>query len=318
MKGKVIAAIVIVLALLIVGVTAGMLMNSGSTNQTNLPDNTSNGNNNNGGNGSDGSGGTTGSSNWTVVSPSQINAADAKVELSVNYDGSNASGYEYVLANPYNLSITSKALSGWSGQVVVYIFAEQTNKICDACITIDYGDGNVVNWTYNWVNDQDTSRISGHSGIISLDNGSSSNVTAYHFTFGNVGIFNMTFQAFDAQTGEPLSVPVMIGGIHVPVTGTMNFTLLEDPSYNGTYFSVLLNVTNDLNIPNFVNASYLQLSNGTDTVGVVSNMMGFTSQDTNPGQSAQFLAVFKITGEQSKFTLIYDDPTIGGININIS
>ncbi len=183
MKGKMIALIVIVVAVLVVAVTAGVMM-SGS-NQANVSQSSNGGN---GGNGSN----TTSSLSFTVKDPTGLNSSDTKVSLSANYDGSGASGYAYKLNNPYNLSVTAKSLGNFSGNVVIFAFAQKSNTtgIGTGSVKMTSSNGTVVNWTAGAYNG--TSMIIGHTDIFSLNSSTSSN-TAYHLSFNNVGTYNLTF-----------------------------------------------------------------------------------------------------------------------------
>ena len=311
-KGKMIAVIVIVVAVLVVAVTAGVMM-SGS-NQANVSQT------NNGGNGGNGNGSnTTSNLSFTVKDPTGVNSSAAKVSLSANYDGSGASGYAYKLNNPYNLSITAKSLGNFSGNAVIFVFAQKSNTtgIGTGSIKMTSSNGTVVNWTAGAYNG--TSMIIGHTDIFSLNSSTSSNMTAYHVSFNNVGTFNLTFQAFDASTGKPLSAPLNATGLNVPVTGTLKITnpsAGNNTNISGTQYRVLLiSITNKMNVPYMINASYLMLSNGVESTGVATDQMQFSSEQPSPGQTVQFLAYFPLTSYNGNFTLVYNDPTVGTINV---
>jgi hypothetical protein len=248
-----------------------------------------------------------------VPFPVELPAGEASIALQLTYPGQGHEGsYNYAWSEPYDFRLVSSVLNGYHGRVLTKMFADRSGEIGTHCLIVTSGDGAPVAWL---LNEKDgVNIISGDLGNWTSD-GAVGNDLAFTVSFNRTGDFNISIQSFDLDTGRPLSAPLTIGPLAVPVNGTLRVDALGAGSYqtdeNGTYYTVLLNITNDWNVRYSVDAVSLVLSNGTAEVRANLSAMSFRNQSLAAGQSTQFMAYFDITGDIVDFRLEYRDVASG-------
>lgn len=244
-----------------------------------------------------------------VPHPVDIDPGEAKLSLSLSFPGQGEEGTEYLWDQPYDFVLTT-ASDGWAGRAVVKVFAEKSGEIGPKClVAVLDGSGAPIEWHLNEVHGNN--HVSGDA-FVWMANGTAERTDHLWVTFNRTGTFLLTFQAFEAASGAPLSVAVGSGPCEVPVTGGLAIRALGGGEWrtvdNVTYFAVLLNVTNGWNIRYTVDARYLVLSDGRDEVTVTQGVTAFTSQSLAAGQSTQFLAFFLVEGDGEDLELVYAEP----------
>lgn len=242
-----------------------------------------------------------------VPHPVDVMKGDEKLSLELSYPGQGSAGTEYEWRKGYEFTLRTSG-RGWEGRAVIKVFAERTESIGDKCIMITYGEnGAMARWELHTV---DGINHLGSDTVVWMSNGTDDRTDVFSVLFNRTGTFNVTFQAFDADTGKPLSAPVSAANLEVPAKGRLDIKALgtEWRSVNNvTYFVVLLNVTNEWNVRHSVDAAYLVLSYDGIETGVSENVTTFTAQNLGPGQSAQFQAFFLID-EGAAAELLYAEP----------
>jgi hypothetical protein len=288
------------------------LTSNGGSNQAFLPPIDDGGDDNNT---SDGTTLPLGNDTVLVPFPVEQPAGEASVALQLTYPGQGQGGdYNYTWSEPYGFRLVSSVLNGYQGRVLTKMFADKSGEIGTKCLIVTSGGSAPIPWL---LNEKDgVNIISGDLGNWTSD-GVVGNDLAFTVVFNRTGDFNITFQSFDLDTGRVLSAPLTIGPLAVPVNGTLKIDALGAGSFrteeNGTYYTVLLNVTNGWNVRYSVDAGSLVLSNGTAEVRANLSAMSFQDQSLAAGQSTQFLAYFDITGDVADLRLEYRDETSGRV-----
>lgn len=240
-----------------------------------------------------------------VPHAAEIDEKDVKLHLNLDYPGKGTAmqyawnqGYEFVL---------NTSGSGWEGRAVIKVFAEREESIGAKCLIVTYGDGVRATWDDHVVHG--VIHLSSDS-VVWISNGTDDRTDRYNVLFNRTGTFNLTFQAFDADSGDPLSAPVSTGPMVVPATGNMDIRVLSGPDAieNDTYYVVLINATNGWNVRHSMDASYLVLSSEEGESLVDEERTTFTVQLLEPGQSTQFLVYFPMEGLGDELELIYAEP----------
>lgn len=254
-----------------------------------------------------------GNNTVSVHFPVDLSPGDPKIALDLSYPGKGQEGtYNYSWNRSYELRLNSSVLSNFEGRVLTKVFANKSNQIGTHCLIITPNGGSPISWQL-----KDKNGINFISGDLGnwISNGTGGDSAAFTLLFNRTGDFNLTFQSFDLDTGEPLSAPLTVGPLRTPVAGSLSIDALGPGSYrtegNGTYYTVLLNVTNGWNIRHGVDASCLVLSNGTAEVRANLSAMSFVNQSLATGQTTQFMAYFDITGDIDTFRLEYRGPDGG-------
>jgi hypothetical protein len=298
---------IIALAVVLIVVSAGAYaaLSWGNLIKANVPPNNDGDGDNDPGNGV---GNTTKNTTVDVHFPVNLSADQAKIKLSVSYPGKSAgSSFVYNWTQPYEFNISSSVVGSYDGRVLTKMFAVKSGEIGAKCLIV-ISDNNRINWTLDEL--QGINHISGDlNGWTS--NGSAGNDHTISVVFNRTGDFELIFQSFDLDSGKALSAPYRTNLLNVPVVGTLGIKALGPGSYvsdeNGTYFTVLLNITNQWNIRYDVSAANLLISNGTANVTANLTAMSFEKQSLAAGQSTQFMAYFDITGDAKNLKLIYTD-----------
>ena len=256
-----------------------------------------------------------GNETLSVPFPVDLASEDARIALDLSYPGKGQERtYNYTWNRSYEFRLNSSVQNNFEGRVLTKVFANRSDQIGGHCLIITPDGGSPVPW---WLNEQDgVNVINGDLGNWT-SNGTGGESTAFTLLFNRTGDFNLTFQSFDLVTGEPLSAPLTVGPLLVPVAGSLSIDALGPGSYrtegNGTYYTVLINVTNGWNIRYGVDAAYLVLSNGTTEVRANLSAMSFASQSLATGQTTQFMAYFDITGDIENLRLEYRDQDSGQV-----
>lgn len=329
MNKTVIAAIAVVLILLTAGAYVALSMNTpnnngnddGNDDNNDNNDNNDNDNNTNPGNNTPLNTIDLGDQTLNITFPKSLGSAQPKVTLAVSYPGQNDADYTYNRAQSYRFQITSTPASGYSGDVLIRMFAELTDPI-DEIDPQNLIVTNATGRTLDWTSDTRVGQVVNHI-VISGDlgafrtNGNATDNRTFDVTLNYVGNFTLTFQAFDLNTNATLSAPTEVGPLYVPIKGALMVSVVSTEwrtNVNGTFFLVLVNVTNTWNIRHTVYANDLYLSNLTATVQVNDSATAFDSQQLTPlGGTTQFLAWFDITGDRQDFTLQYRDSVTGEV-----
>jgi hypothetical protein len=252
---------------------------------------------------------------FSVPHPVDIKAGEEKLSLELSYPGQGYAGTEYAWNEEYEFVLRTSG-SGWDGRAVIKVFAERAESIGAKCIVITYGEnGTVASWMLKTVHGNN--HLSADT-VVWLSNGTDDRTDRFSVLFNRTGTFNVTFQAFDADSGEPLSAPVSAADMEVPAAGELNIRALGGEwreVENTTYFVVLLNVTNEWNVRHSIDAAYLTLSSDGAETRVSENVTSFTTQELAPGQSAQFQAFFLIEEGAGDIELIYAEPERTPVNV---
>jgi hypothetical protein len=252
-----------------------------------------------------------------VPFPVDITTEDRKIALSMTYPGKGESGYTYNWSEYYQFGLTASPASGYTGNVLIKMFAEKSGEIGTSNLLAKDFQGKQVSWSFNTRNGAHSlyNVISGD--IVSWKTNGSTSVRSFDVSFVGTGNYSLYIQAFDLNTGKAISDPVTATPLYVPVTGELTVKALSrgtwETTANGTYYVILINITNNWNIRYDVNAINLVLSNETDDVNANTTAMIFKSQSLAPRQSTQFLAWFDITGNRDAFVLQYRDTRTGDI-----
>lgn len=305
MKKITILAVVCALVLVSAGAYVVMVDNSAPDRAANLTDDPGNDGNE--------TEEPSGNSSLDVRYPVNVTEEDAVITLSLQ--GLSGSTFEWSRA--YALNLTSTVLGSYEGRVLTKVFAVRTDNIGEKCIIVTPSGASPLEWDLSQKDGRNV--ISGDLGNWT-STGTGGNISAFTLVFNRTGTFDLFFQAFDLDTGEALSVPLEVGPLDVPVEGSLTFETKGEGSFrtdeNGTFYTVLLNVTNDWNTRYVVEGASLVLSDGSKEVGADLNAMSFENQSLAPGQSTQFMAYFKISGDPSDFKLEYRDQ-VSGMTIQI-
>lgn len=325
MNKNVIAAVAVVIVLLAAGAYVVLSMNT--PNDKGNDNGNDNNNNNNGNNGSNGTNPPTlstvdlGFRTMNVTLPRDLGAASPKVSLAVTYPGQGQADITYNRAQSYRFQINSTPAAGYSGDVLIRMFAELTDPIDEIDpqnLIVTNATGRTLEWTTDtrigdYVNHI---VISGDLGAFRT-NGNATDSRTFDVVLNYVGNFTLAFQAFDLNSTETLSAPITAGPMWVPIKGSLTVTALSGEwrtNVNGTFFVVLVNFTNNWNIRHVVYASGLVISNGVNEFTANASATAFSSQQLIPlNGNTQFLAWFDVTGNRVDFTLRYNDPVSGEI-----
>ena len=241
-----------------------------------------------------------------VPHAAEIDEKDVRLHLELDYSGQ-GTGEEYAWNEAYEFALRTSG-SGWEGRAVIKVFAEREESIGAKCVIVTYGDGVRAAWDDHVVHG--VIHLSADT-VVWISNGTDNRTDLLSVLFNRTGTFTLTFQAFDADTGEPLSAPVSNGKMVVPATGEMDIRVLgmeEKVIENDTYLVVLINATNGWNVHRSMDAAYLVLSSDKGETLVDENLTTFTTQVLGPGQSTQFLAYFPMEGLGDGLELIYAEP----------
>ena len=236
----------------------------------------------------------------------EIDEKDVKLHLDLDYPGK-GTGAEYSWNKAYKFVLNTSG-SGWEGRTVIKVFAEREESIGGKCIIMTYGDGAKATWDDHVVHG--IIHLSADT-VVWISNGTDDRTDRFNVLFNRTGTFGLTFQAFDADTGDPLSAPVSTGQMTVPATGSVDIRVLgaeEKVIENDTYYVVLINATNGWNVHYSVDAAFLVLSSDRNETAVDEGLTTFTAQLLEPGQSAQFQAYFPAEGLEDELELIYAEP----------
>jgi hypothetical protein len=327
MKKTMIAAVAVVIILLIAGAYVALSMSTPNDGDDNGPDNNNNNNNNNNTNNTTDPTNTTtpntidlGYQTLNITFPASLGTADPKVALSVSYPGQGVNGYTYNRSQTYRFQIQSTPAAGYSGDVLIRVFAELTDPVDEIDpqnIIITNATGRVVDWTADTRIGDYTNKIviSGDLGAFRT-NGNATDNRTFDVRLNYVGNFTLTFQAFDLNTSAVLSAPTVAGPMYAPIKGSLS-VLAKGGQWitneNGTYYRVLVNVTNNWNIRHTVYASGFVLTNGTAVdFNVNDTATAFDSQQLIPlGGTTQVWLYFDATGTSNEFTLKYHDQVTG-------
>jgi hypothetical protein len=251
-----------------------------------------------------------------VVQPVDLAAGQEKLALAVDYPGEGYEGlFNYTWETPYHFMLNTTSVSDWNGKVLIKVFAERTDQIGTHCLFVQDGNRNVT-WWLNPVNG--TNMLVGDLATWDKQGGDVHN-TDLQITFNRTGSFNLTFQAFDPDSGDTLSQPVTVGPLHVPQSGGLQVRSVGKAEYktvdNQTYLAVVVNVTNGWNVRYPVNSSNLVLLNGTNPVYVDRTLTTFGDQSLEMGTgTTQFTAFYSgVSGDINQYRLQYRDPASGQV-----
>ncbi|MDW5561740.1 MAG: hypothetical protein SA339_00820 [Methanomassiliicoccus sp.] len=308
MNKMTIAAVAVAAVLLVAGAYVVVSMGNGSDNQS--------------GKGGDNNTQTDAvdSANKTlaVSFPVEISADNRKMALSMDYPGKGESGYSYNWSKNYQFNITASPASGYTGNVLIKMFAEKSGEIGTSNLVVKDFKGNQVQWSFATKNGAHTlyNEISGD--IVSWKTNGTTSYRTIDVMFNGTGNFTLFIQAFDLNTGKAISDAVSATPLYVPVTGHLVVKALNvgewKTTVNGTYYVILMNITNNWNIRYDVDATYLVLSNSTTENAANTTAMVFRSQSLAPSQSTQFQAFFDFTNQdRTSFVLQYRDGNTGEV-----
>lgn len=241
----------------------------------------------------------------TVPHPIEIDEGDAKLHLELSYPGQ-GDGSRFEWNKEYEIVLRTSG-SGWTGRTVIKVFAERTEGIGSKCLILSYGN-DVAKWESHLVH-----------GIIHLStdtfvwisDGQDERTDSFNVLFNRTGTFVLTFQAFDADSGAPLSAPVSTDEMIVPEEGRVAVKALGaewKTIGNASYLVVLINMTNEWNVRHSVNITHLGLSYDQGTSKVSESLTSFKEQELEPGVSTQFLAYFPLDEGAEDVELIYAEP----------
>lgn len=253
-----------------------------------------------------------------VAFPAGISDSDRKMALSMTYPGKgNESDYTYKWNEPYQFSLNATPASGYTGNVLIKMFAEKSGEIGTNNLKVKDFQGKDVNWTLNIRNGAQTLYNVIGGDIASWKTNGTASVRSFEVSFLGTGNYTLYIQAFDLDSGRAISDPVTAKPLYVPVTGELTVKALTrgtwETTANGTYYKILINITNDWNIRYDVLGTNLVLSNGTDEVHANTTAMVFKAQSLAPKQSTEFQAYFDIQGDRNTFVLQYWDSHSGEI-----
>jgi hypothetical protein len=253
-----------------------------------------------------------------VAFPVEIGSDDRKMALSMAYPGKGESGYTYNWGEVYRFNLTA---SQYTGNVLIKMFAELTDprdEIDEKQLTVTDAFGKTVNWTANTRTGHNINHIVISGDIVAWKANGSASVRSFEVKPIATGNLSLTVQAFDLDSGKAISDPVT-ANMYIPVQGSLTFRALFHGEWNetanGTYYRILINVVNDWNIRYSVDPANFSLYNGTEWVPADTEATFFKGQSLAPEQSTQFFVYFNTTGERNDFSLRYDDPRSGTINI---
>jgi len=137
------------------------------------------------------------------------------LSVEISYPNQDDSGAEYLWNHGYEFVVSTAG--DWEGRAVLKVFGERADPIGPKCLVITYGeDGTRVNWHFD--EDQGTNYLSGNAQVW-MANGTIDRADSLNVIFNRTGDFTLSFQVFDADTGEPLSAPKAAGPLEVPATG---------------------------------------------------------------------------------------------------
>jgi len=326
MKKNMIAAVAVVIVLLAAGAYVVLSMNApDDKGKDNGDDNNNNNGNNNGNNGSNGTNPPPlstidlGLRTMNITLPRDLGSAAPKVSLEVSYPGQGQSNITYNRAQTYRFHINSTPAAGYSGDVLIRMFAELTDPIDEIDpqnLIVTTATGRTLEWTTDIRSGDYVNHIviSGDLGAFRT-NGNATDSRAFDVVLNYVGNFTLTFQAFDLNSNETLSAPTTAGPMWVPIKGSLSVSALSGEwrtNVNGTFFVVLVNFTNNWNIRHTVYASGLVINNGDQDFTANSSATAFVSRQLIPlNGNTQFLAWFDVTGDRADFTMRYNDPVSG-------
>lgn len=260
-----------------------------------------------------------------VAFPIDITSNDRKMALSMTYPGKGESGYTYNWSEPYQFGLTASPASGYTGNVLIKMFAEKSGEIGTSNLKVKDFQGKDVNWTFNTKNGAQAlyNVISGD--IVSWKTNGSTSVRSFEVSFVGTGNYTLFIQAFDLDTGKAISDPVTASPLYVPVKGQLDINALfhgeKFVTANGTYYRILIKTVNEWNIRYSVDPARFSLNNGTGWTEANVTATSFQTQSLAPGQSTQFFVYFDLADDnltledRMGFSLKYEDPTTGTMNI---
>ncbi len=260
-----------------------------------------------------------------VAFPVEISANDRKMALSMTYPGKGESGYTYNYSEPYQFGLTASPASGYTGNVLIKMFAERSGEIGRLDLSVKDFQGKDVNWTLEKKTGAQAlyNVISGD--IASWKTNGSTSVRSFEVSFTATGNYTLIIQAFDLDTGKPISDPVTATPLYVPVKGQLDITALfhgeKYETSNGTYYRILIKTVNDWNIRYSVDPANFHLYDGNDWVQANTTATSFQTQSLAVGQTTQFFVYFDLADDdltledRLKFSLKYEDPASGDMNI---
>lgn len=258
-----------------------------------------------------------------VYFPVQISSDDRKMALSMTYPGKGESGYAYNWSEYYQFSLTASPASGYTGNVLIKMFAEKSGEIGADSLQVKNSQGSPITWAFEKKNNSEPLQNEISGDIVSWKTNGTTSERSFSVMFKGTGNYTLVIQAFDLDTGKAISDPVKASPLYVPVTGHLTINALFRgewyPTENGTYYRILMNTTNNWNVRYTIDPANFFLSNSTGApvqwVRANITATSFQAQSLAPGQTTQFFVYFDITGDRLNFTLKYEDPSTGTINI---
>lgn len=253
-----------------------------------------------------------------VSFPRDVAPDDRKMALTMAYPGKGESGHEYNWSEYYQFGLTATPASGYTGNVLIKMFAEKSGEIGVTNLLVKDFEGRQVEWSFATKSGAQAlyNVISGD--LVSWRTDGSSSARSFDVLFNGTGNYSLFIQAFDLDSGKAISDPVSATPMYVPVTGHLTVKALTRGEWrnttNGTYLVILMNITNDWNVRYDVNGTFLVLRNGTVERTANTSAGIFKEQSLAPRQSAQFNAWFDFTvQDRSSFVLQYRDERSGEV-----
>jgi hypothetical protein len=261
-----------------------------------------------------------------VSFPVSITSDNRKMALSMTYPGKGESSYAYNWSAYYQFSLNATPASGYTGNVLIKMFAERNPEIGTDALQVKGSNGSVISWTYaNKINSEPLQNVISGDVVSWKTNGSAS-VRPFDVMFKGTGNYTLVIQAFDLDTGKAISDPVRVSPMYVPIKGSLSFIAAIHGQFfttsNGTYYRTLVNITNDWNIRYSVDVAYFSMNDSVEWVAANTSASSDRGQSLAPGQTTQFYVYFDISElEHSKdrpaFALRYNDPISGSIAITL-
>lgn len=245
--------------------------------------------------------------NKTVVAP--VNSDNKNLTLSVKYPGQGVGGYNYATHQTYTFDLTVDS-NGWAGKSNIMIFGERSDGGIDTgCMNVSI-NGNSIQTAKNYVEPENV--LSAIIKNINISNGGSQQIPV-EVSFNRIGDFTITFQAFD-EKGNPLSAPLKCSGLNVPESGKIGLNVNESSvkERDGKkYTEVKADVTNQTNVRVTINASDFYLSNGSKVIQADAGLSTPDSRtlnfngDSSGNDKMQIDLYFDYSGSLSGYHLEY-------------
>ncbi len=183
--------------------------------------------NNNTNNGSNGIGGTKNvtqttvnlsSQNVTATSPATVLPGNDHFSISTSYPGMGNASYKYAWNKGFVINMTAISDGTWKGRAAILVFVNKVGaNIGPNCMVMTY-DGGTMKWAET---SYDGSNLENGHVLVFATNGSSE--YTYHLSVGfnqtGTGVYNVVFQAFDADSGLAISQPVSLLPVNVSSDG---------------------------------------------------------------------------------------------------